>query len=294
MRRPTKDFPLRSLLFVPGTNPKMIRKSWTAGPDAIIFDLEDAVPEHGKMQARKNVRQALESVPDRGICPLVRINSTRTQHWELDLKASVRRNLRGIVMPKCESRSEIARVVSIVTQREKALKLPVGSIQILLLIETARGLLQASSMARSSPRVIALIFGAEDFCLDMGITRTPEGQELLYARSHLVTCARAHDCLAVDTVFPDFEDTEGLAREARLSKALGFAGKLAIHPKQVHTIHSAFAPSEDEVSEARRVLKAFAEAEANGKAVVALAGRMVDSPVVQRARQIMALAQVHE
>jgi citrate lyase subunit beta / citryl-CoA lyase len=289
-RQPTRIFPLRSLLFVPGNNPKMIQKSWATGADGLIFDLEDAVPESAKEEARENVRAALETALQAGIYALVRINSCRTPHWQADVNVAIARNLHGIVIPKCESPGEVTSVVRVVRRRERAIGLPVGSIQLFLLIETARGLLQAQSLVQSSRRVKALMFGAEDFCLNMGLTRTAEGQELLYARSHLVTCARAHDCRAVDTVYPHFEDSEGLARETRLSKALGFSGKLAIHPKQVAVIHSALAPSPEEVSEAHKVLEAFARAQATGSGVIAVGGRMVDEPVVQRARQVVAMA----
>jgi len=288
-RRPTGIFPLRSLLFVPGNNPRMIQKSWSIGADCLVFDLEDAVPQSAKADAREKVQAALEAAPDVGIPALVRINSCRTPYWQADVKAAIAKNLRGIVIPKCESPNEVASVVRIVRRREKVMGLPAGSIQLFLLIETALGLLQAPALVKSSPRVTALILGAEDLRLNMGLTRTAEGQELLYARSHLVTCARAHHRCAVDTVYPNFEDAEGLARETLLSKALGFSGKLAIHPKQVTTIHSAFAPSPEEVSEAQKVLEAFTLAEATGRGVIAVEGRMVDEPMVQRARQILAM-----
>lgn len=291
MRWPTANSPLRSLLFVPGDKPKMIQKSWTLGSDAIIFDLEDAVAESAKVEARENVRTALETAVGVGACAFVRINSGQTPDWQADVKAVTGKNLHGIVMPKCGSPTDVVSVARLVQERERAIRLTAGSIRLLLQIESARGLLEARRLVKSSRRVVALLLGAEDFCSDMRITRTKEGQELLYARSHLATCARAQDCIAIDTIYPYFDDPEGLVRETQVAKRLGFSGKLAIHPKQVPMIHSAFAPTDDEVREARKVLEAFADAQARGAGVISMAGKMIDKPMVERACQVIALTQ---
>lgn len=292
MRWPIEDVPVRSLLFVPGNDPRKIRKSWTTGADGLIFDLEDAVPESAKAEARENLRLALEAASGAHVPAFVRINSPRrTSYWQADVKAVVGRNLCGLVVPKCESPRDLASVDGTVARRERVLGLPRGTVRLLLLIESARGLLEAPHLVGSSRRVVALLFGAEDFCLDMGIARIVGGDELLYARSYLAICARAFGCLAIDSIQPDFNDLKALFKETQACQRLGFSGKLAIHPKQVAPINSAFAPSRRELSEAKEVLRTFAEAKAKGLAVAALRGRMIDKPLVERVRQIVALAE---
>lgn len=290
MRWPITELPLRSLLFVPGNSPRMIEKSWSTGADGIIFDLEDAVPNTAKDEARENVRSALEAAGEKCVLVFVRINSHSTAYWQADIKAIIGENLRGILLPKCQSTRELSSLEKVVRRQERARRLAIGATSLFLLIESAQGVLQAARLAGSNSRVAALVCGAEDFCSDMGIPRTPEGTELLWARSYLAICARAYGCLAIDCVYADFNDTGGLIRETELGKHLGFSGKLAIHPKQVETIHSVFAPSEQELSEAKKVLDAFAKAEAKGEGVVALDGKMIDKPVIERARRIMSLA----
>jgi citrate lyase beta subunit len=268
-----------------------MQKAWRTGADGIILDLEDAVGESEKAKARKIVGKALDVAPEERPCVFVRINSYSTSYWQDDVREVSGRNLHGIVLPKCQSEDEVLSLEKSLEVEEKAKGLASGSIRILLLIESARGVLQASGLAEVTDRVAALLFGAEDFALDMGILRAPQGTDLLYARSSLAICARAHGCLAIDSVYPNFQDTQGLMGETEASKRLGFTGKLAIHPKQVEPIHFAFAPSDQEVDEARKILDVFAEAEARGVSVAAFNGKVIDKPIVERARRLVALAE---
>jgi len=168
--------------------------------------------------------------------------------------------------------------------------LAAGALGILLMVETALGVLNAYELARSSRRVQALCLGGEDLCRDLGAVRTRDGLEIAYARAHLVHAARAAGALAIDTVFVDLADHDRLQAEARQARQLGYSGKLLIHPAQIEPVHQAFAPSAGEIAHARRVLEAFEAAQARGDGVIALDGQMIDAPVVARAREVLALA----
>ena len=170
---------------------------------------------------------------------------------------------------------------------ERRQGLPAGSVGVLLMVETALGVLHAYDMARASRRVRALCLGGEDLARDLGAVRTREGLELAYARAHLVPATRAVGALAIDTIYPDLTDEAGLLAEARQARQLGYSGKLLVHPAQIEPVHRAFAPSEEEVAYARRVLETFAAAEARGDGVIALDGQMIDALVVARAREVL-------
>jgi citrate lyase subunit beta / citryl-CoA lyase len=284
------DKPLRSLLFVPGNRPEKVSKAWGLGADCIILDLEDSVPEAEKHRARRLVHDALEAAPSPRPFAVVRTNPGNSFHWRNDVDAVVTRGLQGIMLPKCESAEEIASAHRTVAALERRRRLKTGSIQLLLLLESARGLLEASRLAQASDRVVALVLGGEDLCLDMGIERTKEGSELAYPRWMLALCARAYGCMAIDTIYAEFNDPQELLRDAETAKRAGFCGKLAIHPKQIGPIHAAFTPGEHEVAEAEKVLAVFAEAEAKGTGAVALNGKMIDKPIVERARRVLAMA----
>ena len=177
---------------------------------------------------------------------------------------------------------------------EQARGLPVGAVGILLMVETALGVLNAYGMAvagaeHGGRRVRALCLGGEDLAWDLGAVRTRDGAEIAYAWAHLVLAARAAGAAAIDTVYTDLTDPEGLLAEARQARQLGYSGKLLIHPAQIEPVHQAFAPSEEEVAHARRVLEAFEAAETRGEGVIALDGQMIDAPVVARARKVLGL-----
>jgi citrate lyase subunit beta/citryl-CoA lyase len=265
----------------------MVEKSWTSGADALIFDLEDSVPDDAKGNAREFVRMTLQTARGKHPLVLVRINALTNSHWRQDLASVVSKKLFGLLLPKCESLRELKNLERSVRLQEKAAGLAIGSIRFFLLIETARGLLETPRLAESSERISGLALGAEDFRLDMGTSRTCDGRELFFARSFLAVCARASACLAIDSVYGDFRDVDGLRRDTQLSKELGFSAKLAIHPQQVGTIHEVFAPTEQEIAEAKQVLEAFARAKAKNSGVAVSDGRMIDKPIVDRAQRLI-------
>lgn len=280
--------PLRSLMFVPGAKTRLLEKARTAAADAVILDLEDGVAPDAKTEARALIRQALDAGP---FAPqvIVRINGWSGGLAQDDLEATLPGGgVEAICLPKAEDPVEVQALSRWLDGWEVKQGLRSGSLGVLLMIETALGVLRAFDLAQSSPRVQALCLGGEDLSRDLGAVRTKEGQELAYARAHLVVAARAAGVLAIDTVYTDLQDEAGLRAEAIQARRLGYSGQLLIHPNQIEPVHQAWAPSPAEVEWARRVLAAFEEAMARGDGVVALDGKMIDAPVVARARELLA------
>jgi citrate lyase subunit beta/citryl-CoA lyase len=285
--------PLRSILFVPGNRPRMLEKARMLLADAVILDLEDAVPPGEKTAARAMVRQALEA----GFYEprvILRVNAFSTGLAEMDLEEAFAAGVDAVCLPKANTASDVEKLAVLLAPLEQERGLPVGSVGILLMVETAQGVLNAREMAcaGSGPgfrRVQALCLGGEDLCADLGAVRTKEGAEIAYTRAHLVLAARAAGVTAIDTVYTDLADQEGLQAEARQSRQLGYSGKLLIHPAQIEPVHRAFALSEEEVDHACRVVAAFEAGEAEGRGVIVVDGRMIDAPVVARAREILTM-----
>ncbi len=281
---------LRTILFVPGNKLRMLDKARTLPADAVILDLEDGVPSSEKSAARASVRQALEAgsyVP----YAILRVNAFSTGLAEEDLQQAFSAGVRAVCLPKAETGHEVEQLASLLNSMEEEWGLPGGAVRIFLMIETALGVLNAHEMAKSSRRVRALCLGGEDLARDLGAVRTREGQELAHARAHTVLAARAAGALAIDTIYTDLADLDGLLAEARQARQMGYSGKLVIHPNQIEPVHRAFSPTQERVSHARRVLEAFEAAKARGDGVIALDGQMVDAPVVERARELLALAE---
>jgi citrate lyase subunit beta / citryl-CoA lyase len=285
---------LRSLLFIPGNRMKMIDKAKSLDPDAVVFDLEDAVPLAEKSTARQMIRDAIDSGDFRRFRIFVRVNPATTDLLPADLHAVVSSSLTGIVLPKVESREEVERVHRMLREREQRAGAGDGGVRILPIIETVRGVLSLPEIAGASDRLVGLSFGAEDFATDLGVERSREGIESQYPRVQIALWSRLTGVTAVDTVFSDVNDDEGLERETRLVRQLGFRGKYVIHPRQIEPVNRLFTPSEEEVEYARRVVAAYEGAEARGEASVALDGKMIDIPVVGRARDLLLLAEAIE
>jgi citrate lyase subunit beta/citryl-CoA lyase len=260
---------VRSYLFVPGIRPDRFGKALASGADEVILDLEDAVPDGRKLEARQAVAGWL-----RGDRPVyVRVNAAGTQWHEGDLGAIIRSGLRGVVLPKAQSSSEISAL---------AAALPSGA-GILPIIESATGLWRAHEIA-VSPRVERLAFGQIDFSLDTGV----EDEEQLYARSHLVVASRVAGVMPpLDGVTTVLDDLGALRRDIERARRMGFGGKLCIHPSQVAAVNEGFRPTPAEVEWATRVMQAAGEA---GGAATRVGGQMVDKPVVEQARRILARA----
>lgn len=282
---------LRTLMFVPGNQERRIEKAHSVPADALILDLEDSVPPSEKDSARKMVAVAINELALAGHEVFVRTNSLQTNDVVPDIKAVVTQGLRGIVLPKSESADDISKADALITNAEKEGGLEVGSVGLLALVETPKGIINAYEVASASPRILGITFGAEDYALEMGINRTKEGAEIYYPRMVIALACHAANVLAIDCVYTDVRDTEGLIKETKLVVQMGFQGKLVIHPDQVGPVNQIFIPDEDEITQARRVVEAFAVAVAQGQASTSLDGKMIDAPVAERARQLIARAE---
>jgi len=262
-----------------------------SGLDVAILDLEDGVPPDEKDRARAAIASVL-GLASHGGGPAryVRVNEDPAAR-DVDLASVLRPGLDGIVAPKVDRSEDVARLARDLDEREDAAGIARGSIRIVPSIESAAGLLQAHAIAGSTDRVIALLFGAEDFSRDLGLPaeRVAEAADLLYARSAVVVAAVAARRQAIDGIWPDVTDDEGLRRDAVQARRLGFNGKSLIHPGQIETINDVFTPSPAEVSYARRVIDTFEGARSKGLGAVALDGKLLDQPIVERARRTLAL-----
>lgn len=281
---------LRSLLFVPGNRQNMLDKARPLPTDVLTLDLEDAVPVTEKAAARNLVRASIASMARPGRSTFVRVNSLGTGLTQADLEAVVAPGLDGISLPKVESAQDVEKVDLLLGTLEKARGLTAGTVKMIAWLESARGLLEAQHIAHASPRVVGLALGADDYTLDMGIVRSESGDELFYPRSIIATAAMAAGAAPLDTPYVNYKDEAGLVKDACFARQLGFKGKFLIHPSQIETVNRIFSPSAGEVEQARKVVAAFAEAVAHGTAVTSVEGKMVDTPVAERARKLLALA----
>ena len=281
----------RSLLFLPGNTPNMLINGSCLGADAVIFDLEDAVSPAEKDAARILVRNTMTYMDFRGCERVVRINGIDTPYWKEDLDEVLPCRPDLILLPKTSSAADIQEADTYITETEKRLGLAAGAVGLVALIETALGVENAFAIASASPRVAALFLGAEDLTADLRCKRTKEGREIEYARTRLVTAARAAGVDVYDTPFTDVNDDEGIETDAALAKALGFTGKASISPRHVENINRVFSPSQAEIDYAYEVMETIRLAKEQGKGAVALRGKMIDAPIVERARQTIAMAQ---
>lgn len=278
---------LRSLLFVPADSPRKIAKARTLRPDAFILDLEDGVAIDKKLEARATLTDELESLKGLACKIFVRVNSISTKFFEGDISIAVDPMVDGIFVPKCEDETDVSRVDNEITRTEAHKRMALGKTKLLPILETARGVVRAYEIGRSSERVVALSFGPEDYCADMGIRRTRSGAEISIPRMLVSQAAHAARIAALDGVFTDFHDEEGLVEDTRRGKEMGYIGKAVIHPSQILPVHRTFAPTEEDVAWAEEVIKAFGEAKEKGSGLVAVRGKMVDEPVVGQARRIL-------
>jgi citrate lyase subunit beta/citryl-CoA lyase len=280
---------LRTLLFAPGNHPRRVEKALTLQADAVILDLEDAVAVAEKPGSRAIVVGALRK--PRRSRGYVRVNALNTEFGYADLVAVVQPGVDGIVLPKVETPDQLKTADWLIAQLERERGLAAGGIDLLPIVETGLGFTNLQAIACSGTRVRRLSFGAGDFTLDVGITWSSEEGELLPYRSAFVVISRAAGLEPpLDTVWIDIHDHEGFRRSTELVKALGFQGKLCIHPDQVPVANGIFTPTEAEVNRARRIIDAFAEAEAKGLASIQVDGRFVDYPIVDLARRVLAKA----
>lgn len=281
----------RSMLFIPGNTPNLLINGNCLGADSVIFDLEDAVSPAEKDSARILVRNTMRYLDFRGIEIVVRINSTDTPYWKLDLDEIMPEKPADILLPKTNSRDDVIAVDLYMAEVEDKLGLKRNTVKLMPLIETALGLENAFDIASCCERISGLFLGAEDLTADLHCKRTKEGKEIDYARSRMVACARAAGVEVIDTPFTDINDDEGIYTDASYAKALGFSGKSAISPRHVGAINEVFSPSEKEIAYAYEVMEAIKTAKEQGRGAIALHGKMVDAPIVSRAEQTIAMAE---
>ena len=285
---------MRSWLFVPGNRPRMIQKAPTLGADVIVFDLEDALPSAEKAAGRRLVAEAIEAPPGRSL-RYVRVEADPEPGLE-DARAVVGPGLDGLVLPKVSEVAHLHQVDAALGALEAQAGMEPGSVRILAMIESARGLLAAPAIAVACPRMAGLFFGAEDFTLDLGVFAAEEEgpDEMLYARSAVAVAAASRGLVAVDRIVPEFRRLEPLAADSRRACQLGFGGKGVIHPRQIACVHQAFTPSEKQVEKARQVIRDFEQAHREGMGTLQVEGKMVDWPIVEKARRLIRMAEASE
>ena len=282
---------LRSLLFVPGNQPRMLERASGLKPDAFIPDMEDSVPEDEKANAREVTASYLERLAANGTPVIPRVNSLDTGLLDDDLDAVVGKQVFGVSVGKIYTPEDIATISGKLEKLERERSIEVGSIRLLPWIETAMAIVKLYEICTASPRIVGVAFGAEDFTNDMGIERTESESETYFARNSIAVAARATDVLALDTPYFSFRDPDGLRENALTAKQYGFKGKFAIHPAQIEIINETFSPSDAEIEHAQRVVQAFEEAERRGRGSTSLDGKVVDVPVVKRAQAVLELAE---
>ncbi len=270
----------RSRLYLPGNEPKYFINAGLHRPDGIILDLEDSVHPDEKDTARLLVRNALRGVDFHGAERMVRINQLPLGLADLEAVAPQHPEL--ILIPKVEQPDEIVQV-------DQVLDRLVGDreIWIMPILESALGIENALQIARAGKRVVALTLGLEDYAADLGVPKSVEGEESLYARTRVVNAARAAGLQAIDSVYGRVGDMEGLATWGRRSRQLGFSGMGCLHPRQIGVIHDAFNPSEEQIEKAKRIVAAFEEAQSAGLGVVSLGSKMIDPPVIKQAQRLV-------
>ena len=277
----------RSRLYLPGVQAKLMLNAGIHQPDAIILDLEDSVAPSEKDAARLIVRNALRHLNFFGAERMVRINQGKL--GLKDLEAIVPHNVHLILVPKVEDVKQLKAVDDKIQNIKKDCERK-ETVFLMPILESAKGILNALEIAKASKNNVAIAIGLEDYTADIGVERTNQGRESLFARSQVVNAARSAGIQAIDTVFSDVNDEDALRESVREAKEIGFDGKGCIHPRQIKPIHEEFAPTEPEMEKAKKIVRAFDEAEAKGLGVVSLGSKMIDPPVVKRAQNTINLA----
>ena len=280
----------RTMLYVPGNNPGMIKDAGIYPADCIMFDLEDSVSVMEKDAARFLVCEALNTLDYGTKEVLVRVNSLDTDLGMQDLEAVVRTGKAAIRLPKTETEQDVVVCDQAIGRIEREAGMEVGITKMMAAVESAKGVLNAQKIATASKRLIGMAIGAEDYVSDLKTSRSPEGIELLFGRSMVLLAARAAGIDAIDTVYSDVNNEEGLRQETALIKQLGFDGKSVINPRQIGPVHEVFTPSKKEIEKSLSIMEALEEANRRGSGVIALNGKMIDKPVVMRAQRILDLA----
>ena len=277
----------RALLYMPGDDRRKIEKSITLSVDSICMDMEDGVAITRKIDARAIIAQAMKELDFGKSECCIRINSIGSGLESYDLVAALATNPDTIVVPKIESADQVRWVSDHIESYELSSGRQLGSVSLLVGVETAKGIVNLRKIAEADRRLEAIIFGAEDYAASIGARRTKEAIEVLYARQAVVTACMANDLQAIDMVYIDFRDQMGLRLEAEQGAGWGFSGKQVIHPNQVPVVQEAFTPSAKEIDYAKRVVETFDVSQREGKGAYALDGKMIDMPLLKNARKVL-------
>jgi citrate lyase subunit beta-like protein len=272
---------------MPGDDRRKIEKSTTLGVDSICMDMEDGVAANKKVEARSVIAQAMKELDFGTSERCIRINSIGSGLEKYDLAAALTTNPDVIVVPKIESAEQVKWVSEHIETHELASNKKIGTIRLLVGVETAKGILNLKEIAASDKRLEAIIFGGEDYAASISAVRTQEAVELLYARQATVTACAANDLQAIDIVFIDFKDPEGLRVEAQQGVGFGFSGKQIIHPNQVSVVQETFTPSDNAIEYAKRIVESFESSQKEGKGAYALDGKMIDMPLLKNAQKVL-------
>jgi len=272
---------------MPGDDRRKIEKATTLGVDCICMDMEDGVAVTRKAEARAVIAQAMKELDFGKSERCIRINSIGSGFEEFDLIAALATNPDSIVMPKIETAEQVRWVSKHIETYELSSNIKVGGIRLLIGVETAKGIFNLREIATADKRLEAIIFGAEDYAASVGATRTKGAAEVFYARSAVIMACAANDLQAIDMVYINFRDTEGLRLEARQGAVLGFSGKQVIHPDQVVPVQEAFTPSDEAIAYAQRVVETFQASQKQGKGAYALDGKMIDMPLLKNAQKVL-------
>lgn len=277
----------RSLLYVSGTSPVNMAQAPYYDADCIIYDLEDSVPLDQKDVARFLIFNTVKNHRPKDIEVIVRVNALSTPFGKQDLEAIVRAKPDVVRFPKIETPQDVVDACDYIEKVEKEAGIEVGSTQIIAGMESHLGVLNAREIATASPRIVAISLGGEDYTASMRTERSKDGLELFFGRNAVLLAARAAGVQAIDTVYADINDEEGLVEETKLIKKLGFDGKYLIHPRQVDPVNKVFTPSQREIEYAIKVFEIIEEGRRQNKGAIALEGSMIDEPMVIRARNVM-------
>ena len=280
---------MRSIMYIPGNNPKMVEKAPTIPADIITLDLEDSVPPAEKENARKLIVEKLKFAGSGGSQVYVRINNWETEMTNADLEAIVQPGLDGVTLAKTGHPDDVQRLAWKLEELERRRGMEIGTVKISMLLETAKGIMNAYECCMASPRNVNAIFGAVDYCRDMRVKLTNEAVEQQWGRAKMAVACRAAGIVAIDAPFVSFKDTEAFERNVMEGKQMGYEGRMIIHPSQVEPSNRLYAPDPADVEWAHGVVKVFEEEGiAKGKAAVSYLNKMVDTPVYLNAKDILA------
>ncbi len=280
----------RSMLYIPGNNPAMLQNGGVYGADSVLLDLEDAVALNQKDAARILVRNMIKEISYYGCEVTVRLNHTSTPFGDADLEEIVPLQPAAIRFPKTETVEELATLIKRIEDIENKHNLPHDKMTIHAMIETAIGVKNVYDIATYSKRVDAITIGGQDLTADMGIVKTKDNAGIDYARKRIVMAAKAAKIDAIDTVFADIEDEEGLIAETEYIKKIGFSGKAVINPRQISVVNEVFMPTEQEIRKASKIYAGWVKAKKEGIGVFAIDGKMIDAPVMERAKRVLEIS----